>query len=142
MKMKIILILFIVLDIEEISAQSLPRWLRMGMSKQEIENNFNGEELWERIPDLYIHILTSPGIIYQFKIDKNKGLTEYWMVSSYLNLQNIIEDYSLFYDEPSIIENEYWWFNVEKLPEDIIAICVKSNGKVINIIFFFSNSME
>jgi hypothetical protein len=114
----------------------------MGMDKTEIENYLNGEKLIKRQNDLYICIMPSPNIIYQYNIDRKKGLTEYWIICNYFNIENLVEDFSIYFGETSFQNGKYIWYNRMRLPENVILICISSIGKAVNIAYYFANSIE
>jgi hypothetical protein len=140
MKIYIIFFYFTLLLNAPVFSQYIPNWLKMGMGKDEIENNLNGEKLTKRDGDLYLSASLDDFVIYQYNIDKINGLNQYWIIGIYFNIFKILEDYNLFYGKYVIINENFWWFDINYLPENVKAITVGKKGNAVNIAYFFYNS--
>jgi hypothetical protein len=139
MKKLFILLSLLFVSYLNVYAQYLPNWINMGMSKNDIEKVLNIEQLLKKQDNLYVYVLESTTIIYQFDIDDIKGLKAFWIVSVYFNMANLVNDFTLIFGDPVYRDNKYWWFNKSKLPDDVIAICILNERNSINITYFYTN---
>jgi len=142
MKSKLLILIFVFIN-NILYSQNIPDWLKMGMTKSEIENYLNGQYLSHKNDDLYISVNTQNFIIYQYNIDKINGLNQYWVIGLYFDIKKILDNFSMFYGDPIINNNQYWWYNSHTdLPVDVLAICITASGDAVNITYFFSNFFQ
>ena len=134
-------ILFIVAAF--VSAQSLPSWVKMGMSEEQIRRNFNGELTLEIGKDTLENLNFLSGKernqYYEFWIHSQAGLIQVMLVEDYSisNFNSIISSLRLRYGDPEFEEGEYYFS--ANLPVDVEEIVVGIYDGSIEIYYAFRN---
>jgi len=140
MKYKILFVLLLLI-VQGVYAQYLPERIKMGMNNKTIEDNLR-VKLIHRKDNLYYYVDPTLAIIYQFNIEKVKGLIEYRVMGNIFNKGVIINNFKLCYGLPELIEDMYWWKNNENFQEDVISIVIYEREGILNLIYFFSNNLK
>ncbi|MCL1993514.1 MAG: hypothetical protein FWG66_11275 [Spirochaetes bacterium] len=124
-------------------AQALPSWVRMGMSEQQIRQNFSGSlilELGEGLnSDLRFLNGNAGNLQYEFWLHYRTGLVgvvlfENFSVSTF---NSIISSFRLRHGEPELDGDEYIFYR--NLPPDIEEISVSVASGLIEIFYVFWN---
>ncbi|MCL2374621.1 MAG: hypothetical protein FWC65_05200 [Treponema sp.] len=137
---RFLFVLFLFLLTSPIYAQTLPSWVRMGMSEEEIRRNFNGELTLEigqsgRISGFKFLSGNDCNQRYEFWIHPQVGLIQVMLFEEFTiaNFNSIISSLSLRFGNPEFEGGEYYF--ILRLPPDIEEIVVAVHDGFIEIIY-------
>ena len=141
---RFLLVSFLFLVNTLIFAQTLPSWVRMGMSEEQIRRNFNGELTLDigqsgSIRNFRFLSGNERNQRYEFWIHPQVGLIQVMLFEEYTiaNFNSIISSLRQRYGNPELEEGEYYF--ILNLPPNMEEIVVAVNDGFIEVIFVFEN---
>jgi len=127
-----------------IYAQTLPSWIRMGMSVEQIRRSFNGNLTMEigqsgSIRNFIFLSGNEHNQRYEFWIHPQVGLIQVILFEEYTiaTFNSIISSLRLRYGNPEFEEGEYYF--LLNLPDNIEEIVVDVQDGFIEVIYVFEN---
>ena len=141
---RVLLASFLFLVSTLIYAQTLPSWVRMGMSEEHIRRNFNGELTLvigqgSMIKNIIFLSGKERNQYYEFWIHPQVGLIQVMLLEDYSisNFNSIISSLRLRYGYPELEEGEYYF--TSNLPPNVEEILVSVSDGFIEIYYVFEN---
>ena len=141
---RFLLVLFLFLVTTIIYAQTLPSWVRMGMSEEQVRRNFNGTLTANigqssLIRDFVFLRGNERNQRYEFWIHPRVGLIQVIMFEEYTisNFNSILSSLRQRYGEPEFEEGEYYF--IYNMPHNMEEIVLGANDGFIEIIYVFVN---